>query len=93
MSAIDKAVHTAYKLCRRYHMPPKEAAMCGAWLYQNEWVLAASDDATTLKFIDWDISDEGRIDLTRGMCDMGIAFARKERQKIKHRLMRRLEDR
>ena len=93
MSAIDKAVHTAYRLCRRYHMPPNEAAMCGAWLYQGDLVLAAADDANTIMDIDFDISDEHRANFRKEFCNMGVGFARRWRKAIKHGLMRRLEDR
>lgn len=93
MSAKDKAVYTAYRLCRRYHMPPKEAAMCAAWLYQSDLELAAADDANTIMAIGFDIIDENRANIRRGFCNMGVGFARKWRKAIKHGLMRRLEGR
>ena len=83
MSAIDKAVHTAYKLCRRYHMPPNEAAMCGAWLYQSEWVLTAADDVSKLVLLGYGVVPV--------MYKSGLDAAHRNRKAIKHSLMRRLE--
>lgn len=93
MSAKDKAVYTAYRLCRRYHMPPKESAMCAAWLYPSEQVMRSITNTVLTILLEPIIKRRCDFSVSEEAYYSGISIVQRDRKAIKHGLMKRLEGR